>query len=253
MSLQYFNNEIGHPFTELTKVDSTNNYAMHVARENLASHGAAWFAHHQTVGKGQRGRVWNDEPGQNIALSVLLQMDWLSISEQFQLSAMVAVAGQDFLSQYTREVKIKWPNDIYLYDKKAVGILIESNLKGNTWQWAVAGIGININQTAFAPEVAMKAISLKQITQKQYDTVLLAKELCHYLEKWFRVLRNNGFLEILESYNNALYRRNEYVRFRKGEAVSAIKVLGVNENGLLMLDNEEMPLLAHGEMEWVVG
>ena len=252
LSLQDFDNKIGRAFTELIEVDSTNNYAMRAARNNLANHGAAWFAHHQTVGKGQRGRVWNDEPGQNIALSVLLQMEWLPISEQFQLSAMVAVAVHDFLSQYTTDVKIKWPNDIYLYDKKAVGILIENNLKGNTWQWAVAGIGININQTDFTAEVARKAISLKQITQKQYNTVLLAKGLCRYLEKWFRLLKDSGFIEILSIYNNVLYRKNEYVTFKNGETVSAIRVLGVNKNGLLMLDDKEMPLLAHGEMEWTV-
>ncbi|MDR0792046.1 MAG: biotin--[acetyl-CoA-carboxylase] ligase [Chitinophagaceae bacterium] len=252
MLLQDFDNKIGNPFIEFTQIDSTNNYAMEAARNHKAKHGAAFFAHEQTGGKGMRGHKWSGESGKNIALSVLLQPDWLPVSEQFQLSAMVAVAVQDFLSNYIPEPKIKWPNDIYLNNKKATGILIENILKGNEWQWAVAGIGININQTTFPPEIAGKAISLKQLTGKDYDTVLLAKELCQYLEKWFKILQNDGFPEILKTYNSVLFRRNEYVKFSNGEKTFLLKVLGVNEKGLLMSDSKEFPLLSHGEMEWMV-
>jgi BirA family biotin operon repressor/biotin-[acetyl-CoA-carboxylase] ligase len=246
LSLQYFDNEIGNPFIELAQTDSTNNYVLNAARNNSVKHGFSCFAHQQTAGKGNRGRVWIAEQGQNIALSVLLQMQWLPISEQFRLSAMVAVAVHDFLSQYTEDVKIKWPNDIYVHNKKAVGILIENILKGNDWQWAVAGIGININQTIFPPEIATKAISLKQLTGTNYDTVLLAKGLCRYLEKWFKTLQDNDFSEILKVYNHVLFRKNEYLKFRKDEEMFMLKILGVNEKGLLILDSKETPLLSHG-------
>jgi BirA family biotin operon repressor/biotin-[acetyl-CoA-carboxylase] ligase len=250
LSLQYFDNKIGIPFIELAQTDSTNNYVLDAARNNSAKHGTACFAHHQTAGKAVRGRVWNAEQGQNIALSVLLQMQWLPVSQQFRLSAMVAVAVHDFLSRYTEEVKIKWPNDIYLHNKKAVGILIENILKGDDWQWAVAGIGININQILVPPEIATNAISLKQLTGTNYDTVLLAKKLCRYLEKWFKTLQDKDFSEILKVYNDVLFRKNEYVKFRKDEEIFMLKILGVNEKGLLILGSKEVPLLSHGEMEW---
>ena len=83
----------------------------------------------------------------------------------------------DFFSKYIKEnVKIKWPNDIFINDRKAGGILIENVIKGNLWQWAVIGIGLNINQENFEKE-NLKAISLKQITGKNYDVIELAKEL----------------------------------------------------------------------------
>ena len=78
-----FYQTIGKPFTELAETESTNNYAMHMAQNGLAGHGAAWFARHQTAGKGQRGKSWKDEPGQNISLSVLLDTTVLPVSQPF--------------------------------------------------------------------------------------------------------------------------------------------------------------------------
>src|SRR6188474_1138078 len=135
-------------------------------------HGMAIFSHEQTAGKGQRGKNWASEKGSNIALSILLNPYPLSVPDQFKLSVCIAVSVWDLFSKYAGdETKIKWPNDLYWRDRKAGGILIEnviqssppvSDLVGrqlsvadtkkpieNKWQWAVIGIGININQTNF--------------------------------------------------------------------------------------------------------
>ena len=132
---------IGNPFTELSTVDSTNIYAMEQIQANLAVHGAAFFAREQTAGKGQRGKHWEAVPGENILLSVVLNTQFLVITQQFHLSVMVALACYDFLELYiTDELSIKWPNDLYWRDRKTAGILIETSLSGNKWPWAVAGI-----------------------------------------------------------------------------------------------------------------
>ncbi|MFA6609111.1 MAG: biotin--[acetyl-CoA-carboxylase] ligase, partial [Candidatus Paceibacterota bacterium] len=163
---------------ELAVVESTNIYAMDLLQANLAGHGAAFFAHQQTSGKGQRGKSWTTEPGQNIALSVIIDVSFLTITRQFPLSSMVAAASYDFFSNYAGdETRIKWPNDIYWRDRKAGGILIENLVRGNNWQGAVAGIGINLNQTGFQASVR-NPVSLKQITGKQYNPVEMARELC---------------------------------------------------------------------------
>jgi BirA family biotin operon repressor/biotin-[acetyl-CoA-carboxylase] ligase len=147
----------------------------------------AIFAHHQTAGKGQRGKKWEAEKGANIALSVLIKPDFLKLSQQFSLSACIAVSVHQFLSNYILDgLKIKWPNDLYWQDRKAGGILIESVVSSSStengkWLWAIAGMGINLNQTNF-PDWIQQPVSLKQITGKTFDTLLMAKELCIFLD-----------------------------------------------------------------------
>ena len=154
-------NPIGQPFIELPTVESTNNYAMGLVRAAMAQHGTAVFSHEQTKGKGQRNKNWLSSKNQNIAISVIVKPGKLSSSELFVLSMMTAVGVHEFLCRYAGdEVKIKWPNDIYWRDRKAAGILIENIWQAGHWEFAVIGIGINVNQSDFG-KLGKKAVSLK--------------------------------------------------------------------------------------------
>src|SRR5450755_322744 len=144
----------------------------------MASQGTIFFAHEQLAGKGQRGKSWSSQPGENIIMSVVLEPEFLPVSRQFPLSACVALACHDFFSRYAgaRETFIKWPNDLYWRDRKAGGILIENSFRGNKWMAAIAGIGVNINQVSF-PETVRNPVSLRQITGRNHDAVKMAGEL----------------------------------------------------------------------------
>ncbi len=243
---------IGKPFTELTEVDSTNNYAMAAAQKGAAKHGEVWFAHHQTKGKGSRGKSWSSGKSENVILSVLLQPgSYLLPSHSFYVTAYIALSVYDFFKRYAADkVSIKWTNDIYWNDRKAAGILIENNFRGNHWQWSVAGIGININQTAFHPSLP-NPVSLKQITGKTYNVVALAKELCECLQQRYEQLQTNKE-SILNDYNTVLYKRNQKVKLKKGNIVFTGIVRQVNALGLLEVEDGLQPQFAFGEIEWVL-
>ena len=83
----------------LDKIDSTNNYAMQLIDKNAVTDGLTIIANEQTNGKGQRGKVWETEKGMNLALSLLVKPDFLTISQQFQLSVVTALACYDFFSR----------------------------------------------------------------------------------------------------------------------------------------------------------
>ncbi|MEJ7820957.1 MAG: biotin--[acetyl-CoA-carboxylase] ligase, partial [Chitinophagaceae bacterium] len=169
---------VANPLTILTSVDSTNNYAMGMVRDGLAKHGEAWFSYEQTHGKGRRGKMWKAEKGKNIILTIVVSTRFLTVYQQFYLSVAVSLACLEFYKKYAGdETKIKWPNDIFWNDRKAGGILIENVVKGNDWQWAIIGIGININQTEFSVDGVFVPVSLKQITGREYDVIALANEL----------------------------------------------------------------------------
>ena len=243
---------IGQPFVELVTVDSTNIYAMDHLQANLAAHGAVFFAHNQTSGKGQHGKKWLTEPRANIALSVILDCRSLSLGHQFPLSVMVSLAAYDLFAAYAGdETTIKWPNDIYWRDRKAGGVLIETQVRGNIWQAAVAGIGININQTSFSTQV-QNPVSLKQITGKDFDTLLLAGELCSYLEKRYQQLQKGGEEALLIEYNTHLYKKGQDVKLKKGPVVFTGTITGISAKGDLLVKSAITESFRFGEIEWVL-
>ena len=249
-------NTIGFPFIELESVNSTNNYAFDKLQSNLAAHGTTFFAHAQTAGKGQRGKTWLTEPGSNIALSVILEMSFQSIHQQFPLSMATALAALDLFRFYAGdEACIKWPNDIYWRDRKAGGILIESSISTNPsglpiWKWAVAGIGMNINQTNF-PENLTNPVSLKQITGRHFVTVDLAKQLCRFLDTRFQQLKNGETERLLADYNSRLFRLGATARLKKQNAAFQCTIEGVNLQGELMVSGAAQDSFHFGEVQWV--
>jgi BirA family biotin operon repressor/biotin-[acetyl-CoA-carboxylase] ligase len=237
---------------ELTEVESTNIYAMDRLQANLAAHGAVFFAHSQTAGKGQHGKSWSAEPGKNIAMSVIIDCSFLLLTQQFPLSVMVALACHDLFGKYAGdETFVKWPNDIYWRDRKAGGILIENQVRGSNWQAAVVGVGMNLNQTVFSPDLK-NPVSLKQITGKDFDPVAFAKELCDCLENRYGQLKNGAFQKLLIEYNERLFQRGQKVRLKKGAVGFECVINGVSANGELDVSGGLQESYRFGEVEWVL-
>lgn len=242
---------IGNPFIELQQVESTNNYATGMVHEGMAQQGTVVFTHHQTKGKGQHNRSWLSEAGKNIAMSVVLQPPHLSLSQSFLISMTTAVAVHRFFSSYAgSETKVKWPNDLYWRDRKAGGILIENIVQGSEWKAAIVGIGLNINQTSFE-SLDTKAVSLKQITGKEFDPLYLAKEFCEQLSDAYDVLLKLPS-QIIESYKNDLYKLNETVRLKKGSRVFNATIKDVTTMGELIVQHAAEERFSVGEVEWVI-
>lgn len=227
-------------------------------------HGMAVFTHEQTEGKGQRGKSWSSEKGANIALSVLLNPYPLSLTEQFKLSVCVAVSVADFFSAFAGdETKIKWPNDLYWRDRKAGGVLIEnivssvqSTVHGQQstatlWRWAVAGIGINVNQTNFPADLP-NPVSLKQITGKNFNPSELARELCTFLEKNYRQLLAGEFDSLFSRYNHLLYKKNEKVKLKKDSRIFETIIKEVSTSGQLITEHAVEERFDFGEVEWIL-
>jgi len=253
---------IGHAFIELGSVDSTNNYAMAHAAAGSASHGTLYFAHDQWAGKGTRGRTWTSKPGENIILSAVLEPVALVSSQAFALSATVALACHDLFSRYAgaEATRIKWPNDLYWGDRKAGGILIENSFRGDRWAFAIAGIGININQTEFDGS-ARNPVSLRQITGQSYDAVQLATELGACLDRRYQELAGGNSVGevsagaisgLLAEYNDRLYRLGQEVRLRKDNVVFDTVITGVTPQGHLLTKDVLEREFSFGEVEWVI-
>jgi BirA family biotin operon repressor/biotin-[acetyl-CoA-carboxylase] ligase len=201
---------LGAPLIELSNVDSTNIYAMKQIQEQMAVSGSCYRTDFQTHGKGQHGRVWESSKGENLLCSYVLELKTLKMEqnwgpkEQIGLSAAVALGAQAFFKTFAGdETRIKKPNDIYWRDRKAGGILIENILRGESWTWAVIGIGFNINQTKFSSD-APNPVSLKQITGKQWEILSMQKSLTKALDHSIGLWLEKGEEETLEAFEKQI-------------------------------------------------
>lgn len=249
--------KLGTPFIELQSIESTNNYALALIHANMAQPGTCYFAHEQTSGKGQRGKTWATERGANIILSIVLKPDFLQPFQQFQLSACVAVATRQFFGQYDNDaVKIKWPNDIYWQNQKLGGILIENVVRtrepgGAAWDWAVVGIGINVNQVNFDNNLK-NPVSLRQVTGRSFDQIELAKKLCISIDDFYEKLMNKEANAILEMYNQFLYKKDESVRLKKDNRIFYAVIKKVTQTGQLVVRHSVEEKFDFGEIEWLI-
>ena len=249
-------------FNVLQCVDSTNNYAMAKVHAGMAKHGDSFFTMQQTNGKGQRGKHWKGSKDENIAISIVIEPAVLSLSQQFMLSAAVALGTFNFFSAYAGdETTIKWPNDIYWRDRKAAGILIENVIgsKGEQlpgedkmiWKYAVAGIGININQTQF--DAALEnPVSLKQITGKHFDCTELARKLQQKILAEVEKVLNGSFEKTLAQYNEQLFKKGCSVLLKKDTVLFETTIQSVNAAGQLLTTDLIDNHFDFGEIEWVL-
>ncbi|MBO5086575.1 MAG: biotin--[acetyl-CoA-carboxylase] ligase, partial [Paludibacteraceae bacterium] len=161
----------------LKNIDSTSTELRRRMSAEELPHGYCISADFQTAGHGQATNHWESEDGKNLLFSLLLRPSVIPASEQFVITEIVTLAIINALQDYIRQrITIKWPNDIYVGDKKLCGILIENALCGPTIDTCIVGIGININQELFISN-APNPISLKQLNGRDNDREEIFEEI----------------------------------------------------------------------------
>ena len=228
---------IGQNTIYLKSVDSTNSYATELLRQNNIPEGTIIYTFEQTKGRGQRGNAWESEPHKNIALSLVLHPSFLSAGKQYLLTKITALAVTDLMAEMLgtnaekEQIKIKWPNDIYIGEKKIGGILIENTLRDTHIQSSIIGIGININQTDF--KTTTNSTSLALITNKEFDLKETINSLCSFIEARYLQLKASKLRTIDSEYLQRLYRLNSWNKYSANDKIFEGKITGVSESGKL--------------------
>ncbi|MBI2270113.1 MAG: biotin--[acetyl-CoA-carboxylase] ligase [Bacteroidetes bacterium] len=231
---------IGQNRVELVTVNSTNNYALELAKTGRIADGTLVWAHEQTAGRGQRGNGWQSSPDLNITLSIILRPE-LDAYKQFYLTKAVSLGVKEFVEDLignSSEVRVKWPNDIYVGDKKIAGILIENILRGEQINTTVIGIGLNVNQCGFSADLK-NVISLKLITGKTYDIKTGIDTLCEHIEPRYLQLKTNKHNLLDADYHKNLYRLDKLCEYEKDGTLFKATLIGVNGQGKLLLKLEK--------------
>ena len=154
--------------------------------------GDVFTADEQTAGRGRLDHAWLSPPGKNLMLSVVLDVSGIASAEVATLPLVVGLAAATATSLLLlRQTWIKWPNDVLIYQRKLAGILCERH--GDN---VIAGVGINVNQKVFAPEIALRATSLLQIDGQERPLEMVQRAFLKTLEPFYENWRQNGFAAI---------------------------------------------------------
>lgn len=198
----------------------------------------------QTKGKGQDSNVWESEASKNILFSCVVFPEFLNAGDAFQISRWVSLSIIDYLdNKGIKELKIKWPNDIYVGKKKIAGILIQNAIAGNHLSKSMFGVGLNINQEVFTTD-APNPTSLVQLKSSEYEPLEELHYLISTLQKKYRLLQRKPE-KLITDYHQLLYQRDEYCSYKIAKGAIKGKILGVDEYGRLLLAERGLEAVAY--------
>lgn len=233
-----------HPhIIQLLETDSTNSFAIELLNSSKPLDGTVITTYSQTHGKGTDLNKWESETGKNLTFSIIFYPSF-SAEKQFLFNKAISVAIFDFLKSElpNHSISIKWPNDIYVGDKKICGILIQNSISGKNLDYIVVGIGLNVNQEIFISN-APNPVSMKLISGKTYDL----SEMLHSLYQCIAIRYseiNSGLCNQIESdYQSSLYKLQQWGEYYLHGKLIKARIKGTNEYGQLLLESDEGKLL----------
>ena len=234
----------------LEETGSTNAEARSLAEKGFP-HGTLIVADSQTGGKGRRGRSWYTPKGSSIAMSLILKPE-LEAEYASGLTLVQAMAAAKAIEEICNlEVKIKWPNDILVNEKKVCGILTEMNMEMTEISSIIIGTGINVNQEWFPEEISEIATSLKIEKKRMQSRADLIERICELFEEYFEMfMESKSLAAFKEEYNSYLISCGRIVKVLDPKGEFTGKSLGVNERGELCVqkENGDIVLVYAGEV-----
>jgi len=217
-------------------INSTNEFAMSLSLKGPES-GTVIIADSQARGKGRMGRVWVSPPGGNIYMSAVLKPEIAVRDAAFLTVAAALACAYALKSEAGLNVNIKWPNDLMVCGKKIGGILTEIRSGHDKINFAVIGIGINVNSRSkdFPEELANIATSVKEVTGRYFSRSEIIAEVLNELERWYKKLIGDGSFLLLEEWKRLSCTIGKVVRVTLcGEVISGIAE-DIDEEGMLVL------------------
>lgn len=233
---------LGNNIIKLDAIDSTNDYARELLLNNAnIADGTVVLANFQTKGKGRRTKTWISERGLNLTMSVILYPVNLKVEDQFLMTKVVSLGILDYLNSIfdanlSDQLKIKWPNDIYVGNNKICGILIENNVRFNKITSCIIGIGLNVNQVIF-PDHISNPTSIKNELKRSLDLDIVRIDLCSHIESRYGRLHSMSHGPLNKQYEESLYGRYQMKKYQINDNSMTAKLIGVNNIGELLLEN----------------
>jgi BirA family biotin operon repressor/biotin-[acetyl-CoA-carboxylase] ligase len=237
---------VGRDIRVFQQTTSTNDVIEKLARDGVKE-GTVVFAESQTKGRGRLGRRWYSSPGEGLWFSVLLRPPLRPLAATRLTVATATALARAIRRQTGLRPDIKWPNDILLRGRKVVGILTEMNAELDTVKYVILGIGVNVNQTEFAPEIRKLATSLKAETGEAVDRAALAAAALGELDTDYARVCDGHFAEVADEWESQCGTIGQNVTLQLGDRKLQGRAESLDPDGALLLRTQ------HGHLERVIG
>jgi BirA family biotin operon repressor/biotin-[acetyl-CoA-carboxylase] ligase len=240
----------GHKIHYYSETESTNDEAFSLGIAG-APEGTVFIADSQSGGKGRMQRVWHSPAGSNIYTSVLLRPQ-IESSQTSQIPITAGVAVAEVLDDYCPgKIKLKWPNDILIDEKKVCGILTQARITAKEIDFVVLGMGINVNigRNQLPEEIRDSATSLSIETGGEISRMELIISLYENLAKWYKRLLQSGFSQVKEKWLSLTPMIGQTIQVIFRDETIMGKATGLDEDGSLILltDKNETLLVSAGD------
>jgi BirA family biotin operon repressor/biotin-[acetyl-CoA-carboxylase] ligase len=204
-----------------------------------ASEGVAVLALEQTAGRGRQGRTWSSPAQQGLYVSFVLRPRIEPARATIiTLSAAIAVA-ETLIQEFHVPADIKWPNDVLSNRRKLSGILVEAATEGNQLQYAILGIGVNLNQQHFPDEIGQTATSLLLESGRRIEIDEFLKPLAGRLDRWY-ISALASAAEVISRWEQlSSYARECAVRVTSGDGSVEGVTRGLTSSGALLLELDD--------------
>ncbi len=241
----------------LKSIDSTNRYMRDEADALWLQAGDATAivvtTDSQTAGRGQRENIWHSAPNCNLLMSILVKPKSLNVKEQFYLSQAVALAVKRALTEFGIETKLKWPNDIYVGNRKLCGILVELDCLGQNIGQAIIGIGLNVNQTKFQ-KMDKTPVSMRMISKQDFSLDKVRCSLLSSFSEYYAMLSVARYKAISNEYLDSLSGYGSVMTYRDKSGCFQATIKNVAASGHIVLqriDGQES-IYAFKEVEMIL-
>ena len=224
------------------ETDSTNLWIKRLAKEG-APEGTLALAEFQSAGRGRLGRSWEVPEGTSVMMSILLRPKF---EPQYapMLTLVMGMAVAKAVKKLGFDVSIKWPNDVVVSHKKICGILTEMGVRDGKIDYAVIGVGINVNIREFPEEMADKATSLYLESGREFDRSQLPGLVMEAFEEYYEKFAATCDLRGLkEEYESILANYNQPVRVLAKEPYEGV-ARGITDGGELLVEKTDGTIVA---------
>lgn len=241
-----------HAIIRLEETDSTNSFLRSLSPRPAAEVVVA-VADYQSAGRGQGSNSWESSRGENLLASISVCPKGIKATQQFCLSVAGALAVKDVLDAFVDDVSLKWPNDVYVSDRKISGTLIETRLVGDEIRECIFGVGININQQEFHSD-APNPVSLRNILGHSVDVESVLQSLILAFENRYTALLNGEKERQMSEYRASQYRRSGIFEYEDRSGRFMAEYVSVADNGILTLrdDRGKERKYAFKEVKYVI-
>lgn len=222
-------------------IDSTNKY-LKLNYSKLDNFDIV-YANNQSEGKGRLNHIWESDDKQNLLMSVLIK-DEKIIEHGSLLTLLTGYCVYNYLKSINlKNIKIKWPNDIFINDKKICGILVESKSENDKIIAMIIGIGLNVNQTF--KNSTLKATSIYQETNIRYEIIDVLNDIKKELINCFK--DNKSLIKTLKIINENNYLLNKKCAIELNNKKEICIVKNINDDGSInvLIDNKEIKIISN--------